>query len=151
MAKFFQFPKELLKYDFIGLYNKEKNAKLKIKFLALSYLKEGLKLSEVSERVHVTYQTVASWVSKIQLDSITGLLDKPKGHRASVLAKSQYEEFKEYVLQLYADSQKLIARDIQQLLEEKFDVTCCVATIYNLLAAVGLEWMCSRNTTQRLV
>ena len=41
MARYFKFPEELKDYDFIGLYDKESNARLKIKYLALSYLKEG--------------------------------------------------------------------------------------------------------------
>lgn len=36
MERYFIFPEELKDYDFVGLYDKESNARLKIKYLALS-------------------------------------------------------------------------------------------------------------------
>jgi transposase len=152
MARYFEFPEELKQYDFVELYRKEQNPRLKIRYLGLSYLKDGKRLMEVSKLIHVTYETIASWVKKVESRGISVLADKPKSGRSRKFPKSKLPEFKNEVLQLQATrlGGRIIAKDVKQLIEEKYNCQCCIATVYNLLAAAGLVWITGRSSHPKL-
>lgn len=148
MARYFKFPEELKDYDFVALYDKESNARLKIKYLALSYLKEGKPLMEVSNLIYVGYSTIATWVFKLQTNGLTGLQNKARSGRTKKLSKDNLPAFKKDVLELQEQriGGRVIAKDIQKHLAEKYGCDCCLATVYNLLAEVNLVWITGRSS-----
>lgn len=148
MARYFRFPDELMSYDFIELYSKESNARLKIKYLALSHLKAGKHLIEVSSMIHVSYATIATWVTKLSADGLSGLTDKQRSGRTKKLPKDKLLNFKADVLELQSQrgGGRIIAKDIQTHIAKKYDCNCCLATVYNLLAEVNLVWITGRSS-----
>lgn len=64
MARKAQLPSSIYAHDFVALLKEEKNAKVKIRLLALSHLQAGKNFSEVAQLLYITRQALHHWVNR---------------------------------------------------------------------------------------
>jgi len=77
------------------LYQKEKNAKAKLRLLAAILRKEGKPLDFISESMQIPKTTVHDWLGRLENSGLDGLVDVKQSGRPSWLSQKQKEELKE--------------------------------------------------------
>ena len=76
------------------IYQKEKNAKAKLRLLAAILRKEGKSLDYISQSIQIPKTTVHDWLSRLESEGLDGLLDDKRSGRPSWLSQEQKEELK---------------------------------------------------------
>lgn len=147
MPRYLKFPKEYQEIDFLSKYKKENNAKLKIRYLALHHLQRGKTASEIAVLLSVTIKSIGVWVNKIKAEGVEGLKNKPKSGRKPFLTKEKLVELKTDVLEMQKSKKggRIIAKDVQAHLFNKFNIKCSLSAVYNFLEAADLVWITGRS------
>ncbi len=132
-------PANFSEYNFALLAKKEKNAALKVRYLALSYIDAGKTVLESAALVYKSSRMVHRWITCLTESGLDGLQDKPGRGRKRHLSLDNEAEFKQLVLELQKSGRKITGRDIKQLLIEKYEIECTLPTVYNILNRLGLS------------
>lgn len=132
--------------DFQSLIKQEKNAKVRVKLIALDNVKKGEKVSAIAKTIGSNRRTVNDWINYFIEFGIDRLRDKGNGGRKSPIFKRE-SQFKEEVLKMQNERSggRVIAKDIQKMLKEKFDADRSTNAIYDYLKKVNLVWISSRS------
>jgi len=142
-----QFPLSLQAHDFHLLAKNEAHARTRIRFLGMAHLKDGLSISDVAKALRVHETTTHGWVQRFSAQGLDGIIESPRSGAKRKLAAEQESLFKAAVIELQAQRAggRITGHDIRALLEEKFQVYCCLNSVYNLLARLGLVWISVRS------
>ena len=107
---------------------------------------KGSKVSNISETIGVNRRTVNDWINYFIEFGIDRLRDKGNGGRKSPIFKKE-SQFKEEVLKMQNERSggRVIAKDIQKMLKEKFGVDRSTDRVYDYLKKVRLVWISSRS------
>jgi len=76
-------------------YRKEKQGKLKERYLILLHSKEGLNTREIAGILKKSPTTVSLWIRRFNEEGFEGILNKPKSGRPSKTSKRSFEAIKE--------------------------------------------------------
>jgi len=138
---------DIQEHDFLSTYKAERNAKIKVKLLALHHLQEGKKLKEVSGFTLYDRRSVRHWLHMFTLFDYEGLIEKEGRGRKPRLERAYEEEFKEKLeaLQEAKGGGRVIADDIQQLLVDKFNCCYTLSGVYALLDRLNIVWISGRS------
>ncbi len=147
MARKAQLPASLYQQDFIGLMKHEKNAALRIRFLALSHLQSGKNFSEVAQLVYVTRQALHQWVNRFAQAGIQGLYDKPGRGNKPKLSANEEAAFREALNELQQQQLggRVRGQDILRMMKDKFHIDCTLNTVYHTLARLEFVWITGRS------
>jgi transposase len=134
-------------HDFVKLYRKEKNARVKIRFLGLFHLQQGRSYKEVAQILQVEATAPQRWVKRLARGGIAALQEQPGRGRKRKLKLESQEQFCEAVEQLQEQRQggRARARDVQELLKEKFKADYALSGVYHVLHRSGLSWITARS------
>jgi transposase len=115
--------------------------------MGMAHLQEGRDYHEIATALHVPKITVQGWVQRFKAKGIDGLRESPRSGAKRKLAAAREAEFKSAVIGLQDQRQggRITGHDIRALLEEQFQVVCCLNSVYNLLARLGLVWITVRS------
>lgn len=115
--------------------------------LGMAHLQDGRDYQDIALSLRVSKITVQGWVQRFKAEGLDGLRESPRSGAKRKLEASQEAPFKEAVLRLQAQRSggRATGHDIKALLAEQFQVTCCLASVYNLLARLGLVWITVRS------
>lgn len=80
--------------ELMKLYQKEKNAKAKLRLLSAILRKEGKSLDYISQSIQIPKTTVHDWLSRLESNGLNGLVDVKQPGRPSWLSDEQKEELK---------------------------------------------------------
>ena len=80
-------------HDFLDLYRKEANPRVRMRFLAMQHKKEGGNFVEIADILKVTRQAVMDWHSWFVEYGIDGLYDEQRSGRKPKLARENEESF----------------------------------------------------------
>jgi transposase len=96
-------------------------------------------------RVHET--TVHGWVLRFKTAGLDGLKESPRSGAKRKLPADQEAKFKDAVIDLQEQRSggRITGHDVRTLLEEQFQVNCCLNSVYNLLARLSLVWITVRS------
>ncbi len=83
------------KEELKNLYQKEKNAKAKLRLLTAILRKEGKSLDFISESIQIPKTTVHDWLSRLESKGLDGLVDIKQPGRPSWLSKEEKEKLKD--------------------------------------------------------
>lgn len=147
MQNFSQLIESIQIYDFQSTYKMERNAKIKVKLLALAHLQNGKSLKEVAAVVFYTEKTIKGWLNRFVEFNYEGLIEKPGRGRKPRLPVTEEENFKDAIDEL-SDNVKggsIDAEDIQKLLLEKFDCNYSLTGVYTLLDRLNIVWITARS------
>jgi len=133
--------------DFYSLSKKEKKPRVRIRFLGLAHVKEGKAYPKVAEMMKVSCSTVQNWVNKFVDKGIEELKDKTVGGKKPFFPKDREEELINLIIELQSKMKggRLIGIDIKKIVKDKFDVSLCLSSIYELLARINMVCVSSRS------
>src|SRR4051812_46976018 len=133
MARKALLPSSLYEHDFVALTKQEKNANVRMRLLALSYLQSGKSLSEVAQLVYVTRQTLHQWVNRFGQEGLAGLSDKPGRGNKPKLSPTEEAAFMEALNELKQQQKggRVRGYDILQMMKNKFNINCTLNTVYH--------------------
>jgi Transposase and inactivated derivatives len=134
------------KADFRLLSKQEKNARAKVRLLALGLMQEGKKIATIAKMIGVARSTINDWVRCFHISGIKGLYDK-KGRGRQHPLNGREAEFKNMVIRLQNNRPggRIIAKDIQQALNNEFGIMRSTDAIYEYLNRCDLVWISSRS------
>lgn len=113
----------------------------------MAHLQEGRDYQEIAAALRVPKITVQGWVQRFKAVGLDGLKESPRSGAKRKLVATREAEFKEAVMKLQDQRSggRVTGHDIRALLEEQFQVTCCLNSVYNLLARLDLVWITVRS------
>lgn len=134
-------PDRFFNYDFKFLAKKEKNAALKVRYLALSHIAAGKTVTEAASIVHKSNRMLHRWLNKLAVFGLDGLKDKNGRGRVLFLPREKELEFKNIVLIFLKEKNKakVSGYDMQYLLKSKYSIDCTLPTAYSILARLKLK------------
>ena len=138
---------DLNSIDFDSLSKKESNARVRIRLLALSHLKDGKNSSEVARMLKISAQSVRFWLLRFHQESLDGLKDKQRSGRPYALDPQYHQALKDEILQRNHSSSggSLTGLDIVDLIQEKWNVSYSLSGVYDLLRILNMSWISARS------
>ncbi len=123
------------------------HARTRIRLLGMAHLKEGMSLIDIAKATRVHPTTVHGWILRFKSQGLEGLIESSRSGAKRKLIADQEPLFKAAVIELQAQRSggRITGHDIRTLLEEQFQVYCCLNSVYNLLARLGLVWISVRS------
>lgn len=142
-----QLPEALQNHDFHALAKTEPHPRTRVRLLGMAHLQDGRDYQDIALSLRVSKITVQGWLQRFKAGGLDGLRESPRSGARRKLEASQEALFKEAVLRLQAQRPggRATGQDVQALLAGRFQVTCCLAGVYNLLARLGLVWITVRS------
>lgn len=146
-------PSNFNDYDFAILAKKEKNAALKVRYLALSYIQAGRTVLETAKLVYKSSRMVHRWINLLTEFGLDRLQDKPGRGRKVELAEDKEDEFRKIVIEFQSKQirSKLTGRDVQKLLKNHYSIDCTLPTAYNTLARINLSTTQGTQQKKRVI
>ncbi|HMT03725.1 MAG TPA: helix-turn-helix domain-containing protein [Burkholderiales bacterium] len=135
-------PANFADYNFRELVKQEKNAALKIRYLALAHLADGKTVLETADLVHKSNRMVHRWLNKLEEFGLDGLKDKSGRGRRVRLPKEKEAEFLNIILEFKRtyNKDKITGVNIQKLLKKHYDIDCTLPTAYNTLTRLNIKF-----------
>jgi len=137
----------LQEHDFHALAKTEPHPRTRVRFLGMAHLQDGRDYHEIATALRVPKITVQGWVQRFKAEGLDGLRESPRSGAKRKLAAAREAEFKAAVMGLQdrRPGGRITGHEIRALLEEQFQVACCLNSVYNLLARLGLVWITARS------
>lgn len=133
--------------NFLELYKKEKDPKVRIRLLGLEHKKEGLKFTRIANMLKKSRYAVMDWYNWFTEYGIEGLYDDQRSGRTPFLAKEDEPRFLKELEKLQDEKGggQVIGRDIRKMLKEKFNVEYSRTGVYDLLKRLNIVWITGRS------
>jgi transposase len=148
MARKCYFPEEVNRYPFDQLAKAYHDSELKIRYLGLCYLQQIGSVKDSAKLLGASDKSITSWVKKVAQHGLEGLRTKAHGGKThSKLSPELNEQLIRNVLELQEAKVRgrINVNDVHKLLKEKYNVQCCLSTIYNILSYNDLVWITGRT------
>jgi len=84
---------KLEEYNFLELYKKEQDPKVRIRLLGLQHKKEGLKFTQIARILKKSRYAIMDWYNWFSEYGIDGLYDDQRSGRTPFLAKENEKKF----------------------------------------------------------
>jgi transposase len=135
------------KYDFDKLSKSIGNFREKKRYLAFAHIKDGKNFTEVAKMMRVSLRTVMNWVRNFREKGIEALKDSFGGGAKPHVPHSDYEDFKQSVLELQKNRPggRIRGKDIADLIRSKYGVSPSKSSVYETLKKAGLVWITGRS------
>ena len=145
-------PTNFANYDFKELAKQEKNAALKIRYLAFSHIAAGKTVIETADLVHKSSRMIHRWLNKLEKFGLDGLKDKLGRGRKVRLPKEKEAEFINIILDFKKtyNKDKVTGVNIQKLLKKYYDIDCTLPTAYNTLTRLNAKFLKQKNKREKL-
>ena len=125
--------------DLTPLIRREKNARMRIKLLALQHFLDGKSRCQIAAYLKVSRTSVNKWVSSYLSHGIAGLAEKSRSGRPPALSLSQQQQLAEYVAQCQGriDSGRVSGVSIQVYIAKSFGIDYEISTVYRILSKLS--------------
>ncbi len=133
--------------DLSQIINSTKNARLRLRLLAVSHFVDGKNRTQISEYLKVSRTSVNRWIQCYLIRGIPGLEEKKHTGRRKGLSEIQLHQLKEFVVSsaVKPDGGRLQGKDVQLYISSEFGIQYKKSNIYNLLHALNLSWITTRS------
>jgi transposase len=133
--------------NFKSLISKEKNARMRVRLMALSHIQDNANRAQTAKFLKVSRGSVNKWVQDFINDGIDGLKEKPRSGRPSALSELQLLQLKEYVINnsIKPTGGCLKGSVLVDYINHEFGVLYSLDNIYRLLHKLGFSWITSRS------
>lgn len=117
------------------LIRKEKNARMKVKLLAVLHFQDGKSRYQIADFLKVSRTSVNRWISLYLSNGLEGLKEKPHLGRPSILSQEQLVQLKNYIenKNYHGEKEKLTGGDVQLYIEKQFGVKYEISSVYKLI------------------
>ena len=111
------------------------------------HLQQDRSYAEVASFLCVHEATVKGWLARFKALGLDGLRESSRSGAKRKLPADQEINFKEAVITLQEErvGGRITGHDIRQLLDEQFQIKCCLNSVYNLLARLNIVWITVRS------
>ncbi|WP_076411307.1 helix-turn-helix domain-containing protein [Shewanella sp. UCD-KL12] len=125
--------------DFMKLIRQEKNARMRLKLLALLHFHEGKSRYQISDYLKVSRTSVNKWVSSYLSQGLEGLKDKKHSGRPAALTEEQLKQLSIFIKHRTSscDKDKLHGSEIQNYILDNFGVSYEISNIYRIIERLG--------------
>jgi transposase len=132
---------------FKQLAAKEKDPRLKIRYLALHHFVLNKNKTQIAKYLGITRASVNRWVSSYLSYGLEGLISKKSTGRPHRLSAQQKQDVTSYISDnaVKPNGGRLIADDIRIYIEASCNVQYTQRNIYHLLNDLGFSWITSRS------
>ena len=153
MKKGEKFLPDYSREDLMNLYQKEKNAKAKLRLLSAILRKEGKSLDYISQSIQIPKTTVHDWLSRLEGNGLNGLVDIKQPGRPSWLSDEQKEELKK-VLSRGPEEQDIPFKMwttslVQYLIYKMFNVEYKPRNVRKLVKKLGFTLKVPRSRNKK--
>lgn len=137
----------LASIDFKSLIAKETNARMRVRLMALSHIKDGANNTQTARYLHISRRIVNDWVRKFNDQGLDGLKEKPRSGRPSGLDQQQLTQLSEYIRKnsIKESGGRLKAQTLVTYITQEFKVEYTIFNVYRLLHQLGFSWITSRS------
>ena len=127
--------------ELASLIRREKNAKMRIKLLALQHFIEGQSRSQIADYLKVSRTSVNKWVSVYLSHGIAGLADKRRSGRRPALSSEQQRQLADYIVrcQSHCDGHSVTGQAIQAYIARSFGIDYEISTVYRILNKISVS------------
>lgn len=147
MGRLLAIPEGFDKYNFITLMKREANGRRRIKLLAMHHLQSGKSLEQTAEAIQSCYKTVQTWLRIMRNEGLAGLCgSKYKG--APMKFSYEIQQWLNDTVNHLSTSKvggHITGKEIQIIINERFNTKCCLRTVYNYLHRLNYSWITSRS------
>ena len=142
-----QIPKSIEEYDFGALAKREKEARTRIRLLALDHVKNGKSARETGKFLCVHENSVKRWIKRFAKRGLSGLKERSGRGAKRKVPQEQEAVFRAAVLELQAHREggRIRGSDVLTLMKEKLGINCCLDTVYETLKRAKFVWITSRS------
>ncbi len=142
-----ELPGDLVNHNFGKLAKRERNARVRLRLLALAHLQEGCTITATAQMCRVERSTVYEWIDRFKRGGIEALKEQEGRGSKPKLPREQQHAFREAVLELQdrRGGGRIKGLDIMKLMQEKLGIECSLDTVYRALAKVNLVWVSARS------
>lgn len=132
---------------FKKLANVEKDARLKMRYLALYHFALNENRTQIAKFLGVTRGSVNRWVASYLSKGLEGLRSKPSTGRPHTLSAQQKRLVAKYIIKnaVKPNGGRLIAEDIRCYIKDEFNIDYTLRNIYHLLHTLDFSWITSRS------
>ena len=125
----------------------EKDARLKMRYLALYHFALNENRTQIAKFLGVGRGSVNRWVASYLSNGLESLRSKPSTGRPHALSTQQKQLVSKYVKShaVKSNGGRLIAEDIRLYIKDSFNIEYTLRNIYHLLHASDFSWITSRS------
>lgn len=133
--------------NFQKMARTESSPRVRERLLGIHNLMLGKNRIEAAKSVGRNPEWLRSWVLRYDENGYDGLFDKPKSGQPKYLSDEQEQQLVEDILQMQDDRNggRIIADEIREHINKKYNVYYKGNSIYDLLERLGLSWVSSRS------
>lgn len=138
---------EQKKEDVKKMAKNEQKANVRVRLLGVQKFLEGGTLIKIAEALNVAYRTVRKWVDKFIENGIEGLRDASGRGKKQLFPKDKEEELANEIEKMREGKKggRLTVKQIQELIETKWQVKYSIHGVYQLLKKCRVVWITARS------
>lgn len=139
--------KDFGNFDFKRACRKERDGRMRTRLLALAYLKSGMQLKDVASFTFSSEVSIRKWAKAFAEGGYTALIEQAGRGRQKKLLKALEAQVKNDILELQQNREggRIIGKDVQTLLLEKYGIKYCLNSTYILMDRLNLSWISCRS------
>ena len=140
-------PEKFATYDFVSLAKKEPHPKNRLRLIAMGHIQDGKTLKVVASYIKVHWKSVQRWLTNFRMGGIDALYVKTTKHKPQKLNEEIQNRIKHFLEALNANDTGgyVTGKQLHDLIEKEFSVTCCLRTVYNTLHRLKFSWITARS------
>lgn len=121
------------------LIRKEKNARMRLKLLAVLHFQDGKSRYQIASYLKVSRTSVNRWISNYLSNGLNGLKEKKHTGRPSALTVEQKHELAKFIESTNKNTsgEKLKGPEIQRFIVSRFGIEYEISNIYKILERMG--------------
>ncbi|WP_028768874.1 helix-turn-helix domain-containing protein [Shewanella fidelis] len=117
----------------VKILRKEKNARMKLKLLAILHFQDGKSRYQIADYLKVSRTSVNRWVSDYLSKGLEGLKEKPHSGRPNTLSAAQLSQLKSFINTGGDSKNNITGVEVQQYIEDNFGVKYEISSVYKLI------------------
>ncbi|QSX40433.1 helix-turn-helix domain-containing protein [Shewanella cyperi] len=120
--------------DLMKLIHQEKNARMRLRLLALQHFLEGKSRYQIAAYLKVSRTSVNTWISNYLSHGLAGLMEKRRPGRPSALSQAQLQQLLLHIeRRRNGDGTEMSGLEIQSYIATTFGVDYEISNIYRIL------------------
>jgi transposase len=134
-------------HDFDQLSKTTGNFRERRRYLAFAHIQAGETFQSAAKMVRVRERTLMNWVKKFRTQGLKGLQDRYGGGTQPLVPPEDYDNFRIAVLKLQSErvGGRIRAKDVGEIIQQRYGMIASETCIYETLKRVGLVWITSRS------
>lgn len=129
------------------MYNREKNAKAKLRLLAAIRRKKGESIDDIAYALEKPRRTIHGWLHRFAQRRLNAVHDKKRGGRPSKLTKAQLKKLRRELLRgpAHVPGRLWTTRHVHEHLKREYGITYHRSNVFRLLHKLGFSLQLPRQ------